>query len=130
MVGMLLIRHRYARCSRDLKRLESTLRSPIYSYLSSTIYGLKVIRSYRSEHICSSLFFSHIDDNTRALFLLMTTNRWAAIRFDWITLLFFSIITALAVIARITSGQFSAADIALTLSYSFNLMGLLQWTIR
>jgi hypothetical protein len=41
-IGLLYIRHRFARCSHDLKRLDSTLRSPIYPYLSSTVDGLRV----------------------------------------------------------------------------------------
>ncbi|CAF5026772.1 unnamed protein product, partial [Rotaria socialis] len=65
IIGLLFIRYRFARCSRDLKRLDSTSRSPIYSYLTSTIHGLKVIRSYRAEKICLSQFSSLIDDNTR-----------------------------------------------------------------
>ncbi len=130
MIAMLFLRHRFARCSRDLKRLESTTRSPVYSYLNSTIHGLKVIRSYHAEKICLSEFFAHLDDNTRANYLFLVTNRWAAIRFDWITVLFIAAITSMALIVHITSRQFSAADIALTLSYSLNLTGLLQWTIR
>ncbi|CAF3956324.1 unnamed protein product, partial [Rotaria magnacalcarata] len=129
-IGFLFIRYRFARCSRDLKRLDSTSRSPIYSCLTSTIHGLKVIRSYHAENICLSQFSSLIDDNTRANYLFMTTNRWAAIRFDWITTSFIAIAISMALIVRVTGRQFSAADIALTLSYSLNLIGLLQWTIR
>ena len=127
---MLIIRSRFARCSRDLKRLENITRSPIYSYLNSTIYGLKVIRSYKAEKICSKEFFSYLDDNTRANYLFLTVSRWAAFRFDWITLIFITLVISLALLLRITGQQFSTADIALTLSFSLNLMGLLQWTIR
>ncbi|CAF0956797.1 unnamed protein product [Adineta steineri] len=130
IIFMCYIRHRYARCSRDLKRLDGISRSPIYSYLTSTIHGLKVIRSYHAEKTCLSEFFTHLDDNTRANYLLLTTVRWAAIRFDWTVLFFIAVVTALALIVRIIGQQFSAADIALTLSYSLYLMGLLQWTIR
>ena len=71
-IGMIYIRHLYARCARDLKRLEGTTRSPFYSYLTSTIHGLKVIRSYHAENICLSGFFSHLDNNTRANYLFLT----------------------------------------------------------
>lgn len=127
---MLLLRNCFARCSRDLKRLESLTRSPVYSHLTSTIQGLKVIRSYHAEHMCSAEFHSHLDDNTRAEYLHTTTNQWATIRFDWIAFIFITCITFLAVIVRIAQYDFTAADIALTLSYSLNLMGLLQWMIR
>ena len=124
VLGMLLVRHRFARCSRDLKRLDGTSRSPYYSYLSSTIDGLKVIRSYQAENICKSEFFAHIDTNTRTQYLFQTTSRWAGVRFDFMTQFFVAMVTVLAVIARIYGRQLSAADVALTLSYSLSLMGL------
>jgi ATP-binding cassette subfamily C (CFTR/MRP) protein 4 len=130
MIAMLFIRARFAHCSRDLKRLEGTTRSPIYSYLTSTIHGLKVIRSDHTEKFTLSEFFSHLDNNTRVNYLLLTTTRWAAIRFDWMTTFFIAIVTSLALIVRIAGRQFSAADIALTLSHSLNLAGLLQGAIR
>ncbi|CAF0805769.1 unnamed protein product [Adineta ricciae] len=129
-IGMLYIRYQYATCSRDLKRLEGTTRSPFYSYLASTINGLKVIRSYHAEQMCSNEFFQHLDDNTRVNFLLTVTNRWAAIRFEAITLFFIVVVTLLALFVRTTGGHFSTANIALTLSNAVNLVGLLQWTIR
>ena len=129
-VAMLFLRHHFAPCSRDLQRLSSTLRSPIYSYLTSTINGLKVIRSYRAEKTCRSDFFGHLDDHTRATYLLCSANRWAAIRFDWIALFFFAVVISLALAIRVAGGHFSPADIALTLAYTFSLVGVLQWTIR
>lgn len=127
---MLVIRHEYACCSRDLKRLDNTSRSPIYSHLNSTMNGLNVIRSYHAEDICLEEFFKNIDTNTKAYYLLTTTNRWAAIRFDWIALLFIVIVSILAVCVRHFGSQISAADIALTLSYSLSLLSLFQWTVR
>ncbi|CAF3840294.1 unnamed protein product, partial [Rotaria sp. Silwood1] len=129
-IAMLILRYLFARCLRDLKRIEGITRSPVYSQLTSTIHGLKVIRSYHAENVCSSEFLHNLNDNTRVNYLLITTNRWAAIRFDWIALAFIVLVTLLAMIVRLIQRQFSAADIALTLSYSLNLMGLLQWTIR
>lgn len=128
--AMLFVRSRFARCLRDLKRIEGVTRSPVYAQLSSTIQGLKVIRSYHAEPIATEEFLHHMDDNTRVNILLVTVNRWAAIRFDWTALVFIILVTLLAMITRIVAKQFSAADIALTLAYSLNLMGLMQWTIR
>jgi len=127
---MIFIRHRYAQCLRDLKRLEGITRSPIYSYLTSTIHGLKVIRSYRAEKMCSSEFLSYVNDNSRVNYLLLTVNRWAAIRFDWITLLFITLVTILAMFVRIFQNHLTSGDIALILIYSLHLIGILQWTIR
>ncbi|CAF4159510.1 unnamed protein product, partial [Rotaria sordida] len=131
LIGLLFVRYYYAPCSRDLRRLESITRSPVYSYLTSTIHGLKVIRSYHAEYMCSIEFFSHLDDNTRANHLIFATNRWAALRFDWVALSFIGLVTIFSMIARITGYRYlSTADIAMTFSYSLSLMGVLQWMIR
>ncbi|CAF0910972.1 unnamed protein product [Rotaria sordida] len=130
IIGLLVIRYRFARCFRDLKRIEGITRSPVYSYLSSTIHGLKVIRSHYAEKMCSKEFLSYFDDNTRANFFIAITERWAALRFEWITLIFLGLVTSFAILVRLYHKEFSTAAIALMLSYSFSLMGLLQWTIR
>lgn len=127
---MILLRHIYAPFTRNLKRLAGVTRSPVYSQLTSTIHGLKVIRSYHAENICSKEYFHHLDTNTRVLYLVSVVNRWSAMRFDAISLLFIASTLALAIVARLTQPQFSTVDIALTLTFAINLMGLFQWTIR
>ncbi|CAF4718803.1 unnamed protein product [Rotaria sp. Silwood1] len=128
--GMFFLRYRFAPCSRDLQRLLGTTRSPIYSQLTSAIYGLKVIRSYHAENICSKEFHYHLDNNRRVRYLIVTLSRWSAMRFDWITLIFIALVTVLAIIVRISQRQFSVVEIALTLTYSLSLMSVFQWTIR
>jgi ATP-binding cassette subfamily C (CFTR/MRP) protein 4 len=130
IIGMLIVRYRFSRCSRDLKRLAELTRSPMYSYLSSTIHGLKVIRSYHAEQMCSKEFLSYLDNHSRASFLTEATERWAAMRFDGILLIFFTLVTIFSMLVRIYKQELSTADIALTLSYSLSLMGLFEWTIR
>jgi ATP-binding cassette, subfamily C (CFTR/MRP), member 4 len=130
VVFMLLVRYRFAPCSRDLKRLVGTTRSPIYSQLTSTIHGLNVIRSYRAENISSTEFLNHLTNNARVDYFIATLNRWSALRFDFVSMLFIALITVFAIVARTLRRQISPADIALTLSYSLNMMGLFQWTIR
>ena len=130
MIGMIIVRHYFAPCSRDLKRLEGANQSPIYSYLSSTINGLKVIRSHHVEQMCSKEFLSHLSNYTQAFFLIVVTERWAAMRFDGVSLIFVILVTFSSMFVRMYSQQISTADIALTLSFALTLMGLVQWTIR
>lgn len=127
---MLVIRYRFAPFARDLKRLDGTTKSPIYAYLTSTIHGLHVIRSYHAENMCSDEFLNHINNNSRVQFLIITSNRWAGLRFNFISFIFLVCVTFLAVILRTYQQHLSTADIALTLSFCLNLMGLFQWTIR
>ncbi|CAF1354990.1 unnamed protein product [Rotaria sordida] len=128
--GMFFLRYRYVSCSRDLERLLGITRSSMYSQLTSTIHGLKVIRSYHAENICSKEFHYHLDNTTRVKYMIVTLSRWSAMRFDWITLIFIALVTVFAIIIRTSQHQFSVVEIALTLTYSLNLMSLFQWTIR
>ncbi|CAF4354696.1 unnamed protein product [Rotaria socialis] len=130
IIVMFFIRYRFAACARDLKRLQGTTRSPVYSQLTSTIHGLKVIRSYHAENICSKEFDYHLGNNSRVSFLIIILNRWSAMRFDWISLIFITVVIILSIVARLTQHQFSAVEIALTLTYSLSLVGVFQWTIR
>ncbi len=127
---MLIVRSYFAQGSRDLKRLEGTSRSPVFSQLSSIIQGLQVIRSYRAEETCLKEFYSHLDKNTRVKYSFVATIQWAGIRFDWVSLIFIALVTAFAMVLHTTNDNFSAINMALTLTYSLNLVGLFQWTIR
>lgn len=127
---MIYVRNQFAPCSRHLKRLIGITRSPVYSQLTSTIHGLKVIRSYHAEETSAKEFFHHLDDNTRVAYLTSTVNRWSAMRFDWISLLFTALVIILAVVARLMHQDFSTIDIALTFVYSLSLMNTFNGTIR
>ena len=130
VVGMLIVRYRFASGMRDLKRICEHSRTPMFSYVASTIHGLKVIRSYHAESMCSKQFLSHLNNHIQAYFLTIVAERWAAIRFDWVSLIFLTMVTICSILVHTYRAELSTADIALILSYSLNLMGLFQWTIR
>lgn len=130
LAAMVYVRSRFARCLRDLRRIEGTTRSPVYSHLTSTMHGIQVIRSYRAEEMCTSQFRAHLDVNNRANYLVIALSRWAGMRFDLIACGFFILIIVPAMIVRVVESKISAADIGLTFSYGLNLVGLMQWAIR
>lgn len=99
--------------------------------MASTISGLKVIRSYSAENVCSDDFHSYLDDNTRVNHLIIETNRWAGLRFDWVAFSFIALVTLLAMVLRVTGyHHMSPVQIALILTNSLSLMTILQWTVR
>ena len=127
---MIWLRHAFATCSRDLERLVKITRSPVYSHLISTIHGLKVIRSCHAENVLSTEFHSYLDNHTRVSYLVEILERWAAMRFNWISIIFIASVITLAIIMRIIQSSVSTVEIALTLTYTLNLVGIAQWTIR
>uniref|UniRef100_A0A8C0SL69 Multidrug resistance-associated protein 4 n=1 Tax=Canis lupus familiaris TaxID=9615 RepID=A0A8C0SL69_CANLF len=56
-----ILRRYFLATSRDVKRLESTSRSPVFSHLSSSLQGLWTIRAYKAEERFQELFDAHQD---------------------------------------------------------------------
>ncbi|CAL8307591.1 unnamed protein product [Merluccius merluccius] len=123
-----LFLHRYfLQTSRDIKRLEATTRSPVFSHLSSSLQGLWTIRAFRAEERFQNLFDAHQNLHTEAWFLFLTTSRWFAMRLDVMCGIFITITTFGCVLLR---DQLGAGEVGLALTYAITLMGMFQWGVR
>ncbi|KAL3999294.1 F-box and leucine-rich repeat protein 13 [Sarotherodon galilaeus] len=123
----LYLRSLYLRTSRDVKRLESTTRSPVLSHLSSSLNGLSTIRASRSEEKLTKDFDAHQDLHSEAWFLYLMTSRWFALRLDTICSIFITL-TAFGLI--LLRDGLVAGEVGLVLTYAVTLMGNFQWTVR
>ncbi|XP_022358424.1 multidrug resistance-associated protein 4 isoform X4 [Enhydra lutris kenyoni] len=122
-----VLRWYFLETSRDVKRLESTTRSPVFSHLSSSLQGLWTIRAYKAEERFQELFDAHQDLHSEAWFLFLTTSRWFAVRLDAICAIFVIIIAFGSLILATTV---DAGQVGLALSYALTLMGMFQWCVR
>ncbi|KAJ3019702.1 hypothetical protein HKX48_001858 [Thoreauomyces humboldtii] len=115
----------YLKTSRELKRLESTTRSPLYSQFSETLTGVTTIRAYGAEERLLTQQRDKVDANHRAYFLLWAANRWLCLRTDVIGVMI-TLATGIAVVA----GDIGPGWAGLAISYSLNLAESLLWTVR
>ncbi|XP_058404363.1 ATP-binding cassette sub-family C member 4 isoform X3 [Diceros bicornis minor] len=122
-----VLRRYFLETSRDVKRLESTTRSPVFSHLSASLQGLWTIRAYKAEERFQELFDAHQDLHSEAWFLFLTTSRWFAVRLDAICAIFVIVITFGSLILAKT---LDAGQVGLALSYALTLMGMFQWCVR
>ncbi|XP_027443271.1 canalicular multispecific organic anion transporter 1 isoform X3 [Zalophus californianus] len=117
----------YVATSRQLKRLDSVTRSPIYSHFSETVSGLSIIRAF--EH--QQRFLKHnevgIDTNQKCVFSWIVSNRWLAVRLELIgnLIVFFS--SLMMVIYRDT---LSGDTVGFVLSNALNITQTLNWLVR
>lgn len=68
----------YVASSRQLKRLESVSRSPVYSHFNQTLLGVSVIRAFEEQDRFIHQSDLKVDDNQKAYYPSIVANRWAA----------------------------------------------------
>uniref|UniRef100_A0A8C9WP25 Multidrug resistance-associated protein 4 n=1 Tax=Scleropages formosus TaxID=113540 RepID=A0A8C9WP25_SCLFO len=107
LIVFLVLRRYFLQTSRDIKRLESTTRSPVFSHLSSSLQGLWTIRAFKAEQRFQQTFDAHQDLHSEAWFLFLTTSRWFAVRLDGICAIFVSITAFACLLLRDGTVQLS-----------------------
>ncbi|KAL7746446.1 Transporter of the ATP-binding cassette (ABC) [Sorochytrium milnesiophthora] len=70
----------YISSSRELKRIESTTRSPIFSIFGETAAGTSVIRAFDASAQFAAALCDKVDTYHRPHHLLWATNRWLTVR--------------------------------------------------
>jgi len=117
----------YISTSREIKRLESLARSPLYANFTETMQGLPTIRAYseQSRFIKFNQFL--IDENNRPFHLQMSAQRWLGVRLECIGafLVLFDGIAGLFL-----KDKLSASILGLSLTYALQVTGSLNGIIR
>jgi len=117
----------YINSSRDLKRLESVHRSPLYQQFGETLSGMTTIRAYGDERRFIRENLNKINTQHRPFIYLWAANRWLAFRVDVVGAMvaFFSGAFVVLSVGRIDAG---AAGLALTYAVTFTENVL--WFVR
>uniref|UniRef100_UPI00398F13F5 ATP-binding cassette sub-family C member 3-like isoform X3 n=1 Tax=Pristiophorus japonicus TaxID=55135 RepID=UPI00398F13F5 len=117
----------YVATSRQLKRLESVSRSPIYSHFSETITGSSVIRAYGREKNFILLNDTKMDTNQKSYYPGIVSNRWLGIRIEFIGNCIVLFAALFAVIGR---SNLNPGIVGLSVSYALQVTMSLNWMVR
>ena len=117
----------YRNSARELKRLDSVTRSPIYAHFSATLGGLSTIRAYSVQQRFMTRNEEVLDRNDRANYSLRLAERWLSIRLEIIGN--FCIIGA-GVFAVLARGSLYPGLAGLSLQYAMGVTTMLGWTVR
>ncbi|CAM9655882.1 unnamed protein product, partial [Ectocarpus fasciculatus] len=122
----------FIKTSRELARLDSGSRSPIYALFSETLEGLACIRAYRGEDRLTKKCYSLLDSNQKAYFLKFSANCWLAVRLEFAGTLIVTCAALFAVLARDDSStQTAFAGMAgLAVSLALSVTQSLNWSVR
>ncbi|CAJ0582005.1 unnamed protein product, partial [Mesorhabditis spiculigera] len=119
----------YISAARQLKRLESTRRSPLLSLFGETVQGASSIRAYKkSDDICLN-FGEHVDQFARCKSLAFAGNRWLGLRLEAIA----ATLILLAAMCGVFSSRFSdisPAMLGMSISYALTVTELLYFGVR
>ncbi|CAH1274296.1 ABCC1 [Branchiostoma lanceolatum] len=117
----------YVATSRQLKRIESISRSPIYSHFGETVQGTSTIRAYDREQ---QFFFQNqakVDENQVAYYPMIVSNRWLALRLEFVGNCIVLFAALFAVIGRET---LSPGIVGLSITYALQITQTLNWMVR
>ncbi|XP_041672661.1 multidrug resistance-associated protein 1 isoform X2 [Cheilinus undulatus] len=117
----------YVASSRQLKRLESVSRSPIYTHFNETLLGTSVIRAFGEQERFIRESDQRVDHNQKAYYPSIVANRWLAIRLEFVGNVIVSSAALFAVIAR---ASLSPGIMGLSISYALQLTASLTWLVR
>ncbi|ODN02075.1 Multidrug resistance-associated protein 5 [Orchesella cincta] len=117
----------YNAAIRDLKRIETRSKSPIFNRISETVKGLGTIRAFNKERLMTEEFEKFTDASNSVAYTFSASVRWLSIRLDFLAVLMTG---SVAVFTLIFHGTISAAAVGLALAYAAQLSGVFQFTMR
>ncbi|MCJ1480372.1 hypothetical protein MMC06_000527 [Schaereria dolodes] len=117
----------YINSSRDLKRLESVQRSPLYQQFGETLSGITTIRAYGVERQFVRENQTRVNTLNRPFIYLWSTNRWLALRIDFAG----SLVSFFAgVFVILSKGRIDAGAAGLSLTYAVTFNENILWVVR
>lgn len=116
----------YVVSSRDLKRLESVSRSPIFTLVGEVLSGAVIIRAYGD----ASRFTRHclrlIDKTNRPFYFLWAENRWLSLRVDALAM----VVSFAMSLFLILTPTVDAPLAGFALSFTIQLVNSVLWVLR
>lgn len=93
-----IVQRYYRQTSRELKRLDSISRSPIYAHFSESINGVSTIRSFQQQNIFSGENLNRLHINICASYNGLAASQWLGVRLQLLSVGVVSSVALFAVI--------------------------------
>ncbi|GES92340.1 multidrug resistance-associated ABC transporter [Rhizophagus clarus] len=117
----------YAKASRELKRLDSITKSPLYSQYTETLIGITTIRAFNITDQFMNKMLTRIDNNIRPFYFLWVANRWLQIWTNGVGA-FFPCIAGVLILLNLR--EIDASLAGYSLSFSMTFTSQIMWSIR
>ena len=118
---------KYIYLSRELKRLESVSKSPVFVHFSETMSGLPTIRAYRKKAMFYDKICHYVDQMNRCNLYNWSANRWLNIRTQVMGALVSGVVSLFVVVER---DHIASTLAGIILLYSLQFTDSVTWTTR
>ncbi|CAN0874920.1 ABC transporter C family member 2 [Linum grandiflorum] len=122
----------YQSTSREVKRLDSITRSPVYAQFGEALNGLSSIRAYKAYDRIADINGKTMDNNIRFTLVNISSNRWLTIRLETLGGVMIWLIATFAVLEnqKAENRVAFASTMGLLLTYTLNITSLLSGVLR
>lgn len=133
MVLYFFVQRFYVSTSRQLKRLESVTRSPIYTHFGETINGVSTIKAYNATQRFIDESDKRVDTNQRCFYPNAVSNCWLQVRLEFMANLLVFFAAFFVALSKKTSEEgegLTGSQTGLSLAYALNVTLSLNWCVR
>ncbi|EJC98304.1 multidrug resistance-associated ABC transporter [Fomitiporia mediterranea MF3/22] len=116
----------YGQCSRDMRRLDSVSRSPLYSIYGETISGVPILRAFGASSKFLRDMLRCVDTNANPYYWLWGVNRWVSTRFNLLS----SAIVGVTAIVALINPKIDASLAGFTLAFASTVTNDLLFMVR
>ncbi|KAG0270358.1 hypothetical protein DFQ27_008373 [Actinomortierella ambigua] len=117
----------YLTTSREVKRLDSTCRSYLFTHFAECLHGMTLLRAFKVTETAIKDQRAVLDRSNRPYYIFITAARWLSLRVNLLgTLIQFG--TAMMIIG--TRFTIDAATAGLVMSYLSRLSGDMNWVLQ
>ncbi|KAK6202985.1 P-loop containing nucleoside triphosphate hydrolase protein [Scheffersomyces amazonensis] len=120
----------YVSLSRELKRLISISRSPIYGHLGETLNGIDTIRAYKQFDRFDHINNANVDFNLRSAYLLRSIHRWLMSRLQVIGSIGSFCASLLAIYTVTTASPLTSSMAGFVMTYALQVTNSLRLVVR
>ncbi|EIN08192.1 multidrug resistance-associated ABC transporter [Punctularia strigosozonata HHB-11173 SS5] len=116
----------YSQTSRDMRRLDSVTRSPLYSLYGETISGVAILRAFGASTKFLRDMLKCVDTNANPYYWMWGVNRWLSIRFNLLS----SVIVGLTGLMAILTPSIDASLAGFALAFASTVTNDILFMVR
>ncbi|VEN34161.1 unnamed protein product [Callosobruchus maculatus] len=117
----------YVSSSRNIKRMEATTRSPVFSHIHASLQGLTTIRAFEAQEILKQEFDRHQDLHSSAFYLFLGCTRTFGFWLDLLCVVYIGMVTlSFFFFKQETYG----GNVGLAITQAISLTGLFGYGMR